>query len=173
MALTGRLTLIVAVLLWLSSLAGTLAVWTRGSRAGRMRWVWRGGLLACCQLTAVALVAVMINDANTFYTSWREVLGGEHHRVTATAAARGGQDAVLSSRIHNAGMHGHGLVVPVRIPGVTSHLPALRRLRVPAAAVRLAELRQARLPGDRTAGRIAGDAAHLAAGDARRVDPRR
>ena len=124
MALTGRLTLILAILLWLGSVGVTLAVWTRGSRTGAVRWARRAGLVAVCQLTAVALVAVMINDANSFYSSWRELLG-EHHRVTTTAALPGQQDAVLTGKLHDAGMHGQGLLVPVRIPGPSSHLPAL------------------------------------------------
>lgn len=123
MALTGRLTLILAILLWLGSVGVTLAVWTRGSHSGRVRWLWRTGLLAVCQITAVALVAVMINDANTFYSSWRELLG-EHHRVTTTAANPGQQDAVLTGKLHDAGMHGQGIVVPVKIAGTASHLPA-------------------------------------------------
>ena len=125
MALTGRLTLIVVGLLWLAAVIGTLTVWGRISRAGRLRWLWRGSLIVACQVTAIALVGVVVNDANTFYTSWRELLG-EHHNVSTTAATPGGQDAVLDARLKEAAAKGQGLVVPVHIPGPVSHLPAFR-----------------------------------------------
>jgi S-formylglutathione hydrolase FrmB len=123
-ALTGRLTLIAAILLAVVMPAVALASWNRvgGSssrRAGYLRWAWRGTLTIGTQLSAVVLVAVLINDANKFYTSWLELLG-EHHAVRNPVALPGSQDAALQAKLASARSQGRGIVVRTEIPGIHS-----------------------------------------------------
>ena len=124
MALTGRLTLIVAILLALCLPAVAMFSWNRVGRSATGaaqygRWIWRGGVLFASQLSAVILVAVLVNDSGRFYSSWLELLG-EHHTLRTTVAMPGSQDAVLRARLASASERGHGIVVPMKIPGTSS-----------------------------------------------------
>lgn len=134
MPLTGLLTVLLAILLAVGAPVIAALLWNRAA-AGPVvaRWATRGGLLLLVQLTAIALVAVLINDANRFYTSWLELLG-EHHTVTDPVAPNGNRDEQLAARLTVAAAQGHGIVVKMSIPGVHSHagtFPAL--VYLPAA----------------------------------------
>lgn len=128
----------------LAILAPALAVvaWNRGSnRFAALRWIRRGALLILVQLTAVALVAVLINDANRFYTSWLE-LAGEHHTVTDPHAPAGNRDQALAARLTRAAASGQGIVVKMSVPGTQSGLgsfPALVYLPAAYGAAAYAE----------------------------------
>ncbi len=120
-ALTGRVTLILAILLAVAVPVLTCYTWNRmgqgSSRAaGVRRWTWRGGLVLGSQLTAVALVAVLVNDAGNFYSSWLELLG-EKHTVRDVVARPGTEDAALRAKLDRARADGHGLVTRVSIHG--------------------------------------------------------
>ena len=123
MALTGRTTLILAVLLALAMPSLVLFAWSRvgrsSSRAAKIRrWTVRGGLVLGAQLSAVILAGVLVNDAGNFYTSWLELLG-EKHTVRNVVAVPGSQDAVLRAKLARARAQGRGLVTQISIPGTS------------------------------------------------------
>jgi enterochelin esterase-like enzyme len=127
-ALTGRLTLLLAILLAIAVPAVALASWNRIGRGTRRsaqvgRWTWRATVLLASQVSAVLLVGVLINDAGNFYSSWLELLG-EKHSLRTTVAAPGSQDHVLRAELDRARLSGHGLVVPLKIPGARSGVAA-------------------------------------------------
>jgi enterochelin esterase-like enzyme len=131
-ALTGRITLIAAILLALCVPGAAMFSWNRVGRAATRAarygcWIWRGGVLVASQLAAVILVAVLINDSGRFYSSWLELLG-EHHTVRTTVAMPGNQDAALRARLANASAQGHGIVVPIKIPGARSGIGSFSAL---------------------------------------------
>lgn len=122
-ALTGRTTLILAVLLALAMPAFTLFAWSRvgpaPSRPAKIRrWTVRGALVLGSQLSAVILAGVLVNDAGNFYTSWLELLG-EKHTVRNVVAVPGSQDAVLRAKLAQARAQGRGLVTQISIPGTS------------------------------------------------------
>ncbi len=124
MSLTGPWTVVLAVLLAIAAPFAALIVWNRVGRgashaARARRWATRGGLLLLSQVTAVVLVAVLLNDANRFYTSWLELLG-EHHTVHSATPAPGRQDPTVRNRLAAAG--GHGVVVRITVPDTNSHV---------------------------------------------------
>lgn len=127
MSLTGWATEVLAVLLCAGTLVAALLLW---SRVGRFwgRSFLRAGLILVSQLSAVLLVAVLVNDSFGFYTSWREVAGLEHHTVTSPSARPGTADAALRISTLHAMRAGQGAVVSMQIPGTASGvgtLPAL------------------------------------------------
>ncbi|MDT4938867.1 MAG: hypothetical protein QOG80_2538 [Pseudonocardiales bacterium] len=132
MSLTGPITLLAAILFAAAMPVLAMLTWNRvgrgqSGRAAAGRWIWRGGLVLGSQLTAVALVAVLINNSAKFYTSWLELLG-EHHTVTDSVAAAGNEDAQLRSRLAQATAHGLGIVVQIKVSGADAGIgryPAL------------------------------------------------
>jgi len=75
MSLLGRPLLVVVAVLAVAAPVLTYVVWGHvGAHRGRL--LVRGALLVACQVSAVLLVAVMVNDYGYFYTSWSEVWGG-------------------------------------------------------------------------------------------------
>ena len=124
MALTGRITLLLAILLAVAAPIGAMAWWNRVGRASTRsarwgRWTSRSALLLGSQVSALILAAVLINDAGNFYTSWLELLG-ERHTVHHTVAAPGSQDQALRGELARARARGHGIVVRITIPGTRS-----------------------------------------------------
>ncbi len=124
MAITGPVTLALAILLALVMPAVALYSWNRVGRGSTgsakwSRWTWRGAVLFGSQLSSVILVAVLINDAGKFYTSWLELLG-ERHTLHHTVATPGLQDQALRAELDKARAQGHGLVVKITIPGTHS-----------------------------------------------------
>lgn len=124
MALTGRVTLLLAILIAIVVPGVALYSWNRIGRGARrsakaLRWTWRSTILFASQLSAVILVAVVVNDAGNFYTSWLELLG-EKHSLQHTVASPGSQDRALRHELERARAAGHGLVVKLEIPGTAS-----------------------------------------------------
>lgn len=124
MPLTGKETLWLAIALAAVMPAVALYSWNRVGRgpttvAKWLRWTWRGAVLFGSQLTAVILVAVLINDAGKFYTSWLELLG-ERHTLRHTVATPGLQDRAIQAELDKARAQGHGLIVKITIPGTRS-----------------------------------------------------
>ncbi len=122
MALTGPWTVLIAFVLCFTMPILALVFWNRvGHSASRWapwrRWTLRGILVFGSQLTAVALVAVLVNDSGRFYSSWLELLG-EKHSVTHTAQLPGNQDQILQRQL--AAARGKGVLTKVTIPGIRS-----------------------------------------------------
>ncbi|MEP7020077.1 MAG: alpha/beta hydrolase-fold protein [Pseudonocardiales bacterium] len=124
MSLTGRLTVLLAILVAIVVPGVALYSWNRIGQgpqrsAKALRWTWRSTILFASQLSTVILVAVLVNDAGNFYTSWLELLG-EKHSLQHTVASPGSQDRALRHDLERARAAGHGLVVKLEIPGTVS-----------------------------------------------------
>lgn len=123
-SLTGWPVLIAAVVLCVLTPLGTVALW---QRAGRSKWRWplHTVTVFAAQLTAVVMAAVLLNDNFGFYSSWRELIGGEHHRITVAQVRTGSLDTLLAARTTVAARTGHGTVARITIPstahGVAAH----------------------------------------------------
>ncbi|HET9658241.1 MAG TPA: alpha/beta hydrolase-fold protein [Kineosporiaceae bacterium] len=64
-----------SILLAIGSIVLTVWLWPRLARGGWPRWAARVGLVILCQVTAVVLAAVGLNDYFDFYNSWSDLLG--------------------------------------------------------------------------------------------------
>ena len=123
-SLTGWPVLIGAVVLCIVTPVATVMLW---HRAGRSRWRWplHTVTVLIAQLTAVLMAAVLLNDNFGFYSSWRELIGGEHHRITVAQVRTGSLDTLLAARTTAAAHSGHGtmarIIIPARAPGVGAH----------------------------------------------------
>jgi enterochelin esterase-like enzyme len=120
-SLTGRTTLILAIVLAAAMPAITLYAWNRfgtsSSRAAVVRrWSGRAALVLGSQLTAVAMVAVLVNDAGNFYSSWLELFG-EKHTVRHVVARPGNEDTQLRTKLAQARAQGRGLTTRISIRG--------------------------------------------------------
>jgi S-formylglutathione hydrolase FrmB len=92
-SLTGVAVLLVIALLAVTAPFACLWAWSRVP-GGR----WRGGtlrfgLVAVCQVTTVALVGVVVNDAGGFYSSWSDLLGTSSSAPLTQATAHFGAGA--------------------------------------------------------------------------------
>src|SRR5437764_8709697 len=103
MPLTGPFTLALAIAVAVIFPIMTALLWNRVTpgpswAARSFRWGARVGLLGLSQLAAVALVGVLVNDSNAFYSSWRQIIG-DHHHVVAASATPGASDRSVSGRL--------------------------------------------------------------------------
>ena len=130
MPLTGNWTLAALSALTLAALVATVLMWNR--IRSWLRWPARAGLILGCQLTGVALVAALVNDAGQFYGSWSELFG-HGTGVSLAVAAPGVQDRHVAEVIRREKRPGQSLIVPVYVPeaGGTKADPAL--VYLPAA----------------------------------------
>jgi pimeloyl-ACP methyl ester carboxylesterase len=119
MGLTGSITLMVAMLCALVVPGATLACWHRLTAPGPAGWLARAALLAGCQLTALVLAGVSLNDAFTFYGSWSELFG-DGPRAEQRAAAAGNLDPTLSDTLARHARDGVGTLVSLPIAGTRS-----------------------------------------------------
>lgn len=120
MGLTGPGTLVLAVLAALAVPAAAVAGWHRLGQPGPVGWLARIGVLAGCQLTALALVGVLANDVFVFYGSWSELLGVTGVHAGQSASPRGSLDRSLSAVLARDARAGVGTLVPLPIPGTRS-----------------------------------------------------
>ena len=133
MALTGTATLIVATLLMLCLIAGTLMLWRPIEATGALRWPLRAGMMLGNQLAAVLVAALALNHAYDFYGSWSELLGSTAHSGTTTVAAAS-LDHALAPELALDFHHDDGTITTIRIPGTRSGVPAMDGLLyLPAA----------------------------------------
>lgn len=115
MALLGWPLVAVLGAMTAASMAAALVLWprVRGSRA--LRLAQRLGLLVAAQLTALLLVAALVNDYGYFYGSWGELLGRDGKPSVVTVGAPAGASR---SALRVAGLHfsftGHGIPKAVR-----------------------------------------------------------
>ncbi|MFD0330688.1 hypothetical protein ACFQZC_27000 [Streptacidiphilus monticola] len=87
MSLTGNAFFILLVVVTVVAVVATLLLWNqvRGPRAVRL--VTRLVLIGVCQLTAIAVVATWINNANGLYTSWADLFGEQQGAGPVAAGA--------------------------------------------------------------------------------------
>ncbi len=117
MGLTGVGTLVVAVAIAVALFGATLAVWSR--LPPPVRWPARALLLLLGDISAIVVVAVLVNNAFDFYPSWGELFGS-HLGVSNTPVAQGRQDGLLAPDLALAWRAGRGLLTTIRIPGTVS-----------------------------------------------------
>lgn len=129
MTLTGNWTLAALIALALASVVATVLLWEQVR--SWLRWPARGGLILLCQLTGVAVVAALVNDAGQFYGSWNELLG-HGAGVSIGQASPVVQDRRLAGEIRRGQRPGQSLIVTAYIPeaGGTKADPALVYLPV-------------------------------------------
>jgi pimeloyl-ACP methyl ester carboxylesterase len=133
MGLTSGSTLVVAVLLAVLAPLLCAAVWDRMPRRRWLRWLSRVAMVATCQVLALLVGGLALNDTYGFYTSWSELFGTSVRSV-AVPVPQGRLDRSDAAQIHSAFLAGHGLVLPWVIPGPASGVPAQRALvYLPAA----------------------------------------
>jgi enterochelin esterase-like enzyme len=110
MGLTSRGFLAFCVLLVVGAPLGTLFFWSRlkGPRAARIGQ--RLAMIGLCQVTALALVATMVNNAYFFYASWSDLLGTAKVVTQASKGTLPSGPAAEQRRIAAAG-HGHSAAV--------------------------------------------------------------
>ncbi len=119
MSLIGSGTLAMVIALALSAVICTVACWEKLAALGVARWAVRGLMVFGCQLTAVLVVAVSVNDVFVFYPSWGELLG-QHRPATRYAARSGSMDSVLGPKLAANYRAGRGTVVALAVPAADS-----------------------------------------------------
>lgn len=67
--------LVLAVVLAVGAIVGTLAAWSRVRGPGPVRVLQRVGLVLLCQVTAVAVAGAAINRLDGFFVTWTDVAG--------------------------------------------------------------------------------------------------
>jgi enterochelin esterase-like enzyme len=112
MSLTGTPVLVCVVLVALLSPALTVALWGRVRGAVVVRLLQRLALVLFCQITAVAMTAITVNDQFSLYDSWSDLVGQN------PVAAAG---PIPDSGAGPSG--GHGTSAPLDVPGL-GPLPA-------------------------------------------------
>ncbi|MEZ0091655.1 alpha/beta hydrolase [Streptacidiphilus sp. EB129] len=90
MSLTGSAFFYLLILATVLAVAGTLVAWglVRGPRP--LRWAVRLLMIVVCQLTAISIVAVWINNSYGLYTSWSDLLGEEKGGAVAAGSGTSG-----------------------------------------------------------------------------------
>ncbi|MGI8761109.1 MAG: alpha/beta hydrolase [Jatrophihabitantaceae bacterium] len=86
MSLLGTQLLIVLIVLAVGLPLAALVLWSRVRGPRVVRGVQRAALLVTCQLVAVLLVAVALNDYGSFYSSWYDVFHGSPQGVRISAS---------------------------------------------------------------------------------------
>lgn len=90
MSLTGTPFLYLLIVLFAIALALPLGLWTRVRGPRALRAAARTLMLLFAQGTAVALVFVLVNNANSLYDNWADLLGtGDHVQQAADLGADG------------------------------------------------------------------------------------
>ncbi|WP_431681744.1 alpha/beta hydrolase [Kitasatospora sp. KL5] len=91
MQLTGTPFLVVTIVLVPISIAAALLLWGRVRGPQPVQVLSRLVMILLCQVTAVLMVFVMVNNANLIYGSWDDLLGtGNHVRAVPQVPADGG-----------------------------------------------------------------------------------
>ncbi|GAA1167293.1 alpha/beta hydrolase-fold protein [Kitasatospora gansuensis] len=79
MQLTGTPFLICTIILVPASIAAALLLWGRVRGPQPVQVLARLVMILACQVTAVVMVFVMVNNANLIYGSWSDLLGTGNH----------------------------------------------------------------------------------------------
>jgi pimeloyl-ACP methyl ester carboxylesterase len=118
MGLTDLPTLVVAILLLLTITGATLALWGQLERVAA-RWPLRLLMIGTCQLAAVLVTGLVLNNAFVFYQSWSELFGA-HPRSGYDQLAAGSVDAGLHPTLLANYRAGRGTVISLPVPGTRS-----------------------------------------------------
>lgn len=126
MSLTGTPFLLTTIALCAVALALPLALWSRVPGPGPVRGTARLLMLLFAQATAISVVFVLVNDANSLYDDWADLLGTGDHVARAA----------------DLGADGTGGIAPESLPRVRQTFeravgPGMRE----AGGVRVTELR--------------------------------
>ncbi|KPI01313.1 esterase [Actinobacteria bacterium OK074] len=90
MSLTGTPFLLTSIVLAVLALAAPLVLWSRVRGPAAVRVAARFLMLVCTQATAVTLVFVLVNNSNSLYDSWSDLLGtGDHVHTAADLGSDG------------------------------------------------------------------------------------
>jgi S-formylglutathione hydrolase FrmB len=89
-ALTSLAVLATVVMMAIAAPLGCLWAWARVPGGRLARTGTRLGLVALCQVTTVALVGIVVNDAGGFYSSWSDLLGTSSSAPVTAATAHFG-----------------------------------------------------------------------------------
>src|SRR5690349_15168262 len=57
---------------------GTMVLWARMRGPRPLRWLLRLFMIGLCQLTAISVVAVWINNSYGLYASWDDLMGKDN-----------------------------------------------------------------------------------------------
>lgn len=83
MALTGTAFFVVLVVATAVAVVGTIALWARVRGPRAVRWVVHAVMIGVCQLTAISVVAVWINNSYGLYASWDDLMGTNNPNAVA------------------------------------------------------------------------------------------
>ena len=83
MSLTGSSFFYLTITVTVLAVLATLLLWSRIPGPDPLRWFSRVVLIAVCQATAIAVVAVWINNSYGLYSSWNDLLGNDNGTVAA------------------------------------------------------------------------------------------
>jgi hypothetical protein len=122
-SLTGTATAVLAVLVVIAVAVATVALWSRLDRFGPARWPLRLAMIGSCQLSAVLLTALLLNDTFVFYQSWSEVFG-LHPTQGRPAAAAGALDASLAGVLAEHALSHQGTTIPFSFAGPSTGIHA-------------------------------------------------
>jgi hypothetical protein len=103
--------------------SATVVVWNRLQVLRAGRWAVRLVLLSAGQISAVLLVAVMLNNSFVFYQSWSELFG-QRPQQGQSAADVGLLDASLGPQLHRDFLLGRGTLASVPVAGLNSGVHA-------------------------------------------------
>ena len=147
MGLTSPTFLIFCIVLAVGAPLATIFVWSHLKGPGLVRGLQRLALIGVCQLTAIAVVATMVNNSFYFYSSWADLLGTSPVVTSSPngklpAAAAGSPNgklpasaAIESNRIAAArraqASGSHGVVLSQTIHGVRSGLSSSALIYLP------------------------------------------
>jgi enterochelin esterase-like enzyme len=108
-SLTGTTFFYTLIVATVAAVAGTMFLWGTVRGPQWARWASRLVMIAVCQLTAIAVVAVWINNANGLYTSWSDLFGNPQAPSVPIAAGDGRaplQFTADRNGFQRAGFHG-------------------------------------------------------------------
>jgi S-formylglutathione hydrolase FrmB len=149
MGLTSQTFLIFCIVLALGAPVATIFLWSRLMGPGPVRALQRLMLIGVCQLTAIAVVATVVNNTFYFYSSWADLLGtspvvasspNENGKLPpAAAGSANGQlpasAAIESNRIAAArraqSAGSHGVVLSQTIHGMRTGLSTSALIYLP------------------------------------------
>jgi len=122
--LTSTATLALAFAALCGITLGTLVGWGWFGRFGRGAWPARAASLVACQLAAVLVTALALNDNFVFYQSWAE-LTGSHPATQQPATAAGRLDARWRAATRADYLAGRGTLATLQVPGAGYRVPTL------------------------------------------------
>ncbi|WP_405885770.1 esterase family protein [Streptomyces sp. NBC_01136] len=134
MSLTGTPFLLTTIVLVAVALALPLVLWSRIPGPAPVRSAARMLMLLFAQGTAITLVFVLVNNANSLYDNWSDLIGTGNHVRAAADLGRDGTGGVSVSRlpkVHQSfsladgpGMHQAGGVRVTQLHGQVSGVDA-------------------------------------------------